>query len=255
MADGQPFGGIDIGTIDGIAYSTGRGINASGQVVGTADPLCHPCAAPKAWVWHLGGTITALDTLIPAGSGWQLQQANGINDRGQIVGRGVHNGAYHAFLLTPRFTATVNFQPASAPVPVGYTADSGQVYGPRGSDRVYGWTADNTAATRDRGSAGAIDQRYDTLIHAQRPTAANRWELAVPNGDHLVHVVAGDPDHVDSVYRFTVEGVAAITGTPTATNHYFERTLAVTVTDGRLTVANGTGASNNKLAYVDVVAL
>jgi probable HAF family extracellular repeat protein len=255
IQDGQPFGGVDIGTIDGIAYSTGRGINASGQVVGTADPLCHPCAAPKAWVWHPGGTITALDTLIPAGSGWQLQQANGINDRGQIVGRGVHDGKYHAFLLTPRFSATVNFQPASAPVPVGYVADSGAVYGPRGGGRVYGWAADDAAATRDRGSAGAIDQRYDTLIHTQRPTAANRWEIAVPNGGYLVHLVAGDPDNNDSVYRFTVEGVASVTGTPTATNRFFERTVAVTVTDGRLTVANGTGASNNKLAYVDVVAL
>src|SRR6266511_2988670 len=109
----------DLGTVDGIAFSTATAINAAGQIVGTADPQCVPCPAPRAWLWDTG-TITPLDSLIPAGSGWALQQANGINDRGQIVGAGLHNGQPHAYLLTPRFSATVNFQPAGAAVPVGY---------------------------------------------------------------------------------------------------------------------------------------
>jgi probable HAF family extracellular repeat protein len=96
-------GGVvtDLGTIDGIAYNQADAINRAGQVVGTADPRCQPCVNPVAWLRQPRGTLTDLDTVIPAGSGWTLELANGINDRGQIVGAGLHNGALHAYLLTP----------------------------------------------------------------------------------------------------------------------------------------------------------
>jgi probable HAF family extracellular repeat protein len=42
-----------------------------------------------------------LNDLIPAGSGWVLQGAGGVNLDGQIVGWGQMNGAQHAFLLSP----------------------------------------------------------------------------------------------------------------------------------------------------------
>jgi probable HAF family extracellular repeat protein len=43
-----------------------------------------------------------LNDLIPAGSGFTLISANGINDAGQITGNGITAaGATHAFLLTP----------------------------------------------------------------------------------------------------------------------------------------------------------
>ncbi|MEU7871727.1 hypothetical protein [Dactylosporangium sp. NPDC049140] len=251
---GAPIG-TDIGTVDGIAYSTGNAVNAAGQVVGTADPMCQPCAAPKAWVWQPGGTIAALDTLIPAGTGWQLQQANGINDRGEIVGRGVLGGRSHAFLLVPRFHANVNFQPASSTTPTGYTADTGAVYAARTGGAIYGWSADDAAYTRLRPEAGAPDLRYRTLIHAQHPTSANTWEIAVPNGRYLVHIAAGDPGFTDSTYRIAFEGALTISGTPTAADHFVEGTTTVTVADGRLTVTNAAGGSNNKLDYIDVIGL
>jgi probable HAF family extracellular repeat protein len=98
----SPAGTItDLGTINGIRYNQANAINAAGQVVGTADPHCQPCASPVAWLRTPGRTLTDLNTLIPAGSGWTLEQANGINDRGQVVGAGLHNGALHAYLLTP----------------------------------------------------------------------------------------------------------------------------------------------------------
>ena len=37
-----------------------------------------------------------------ARSGWKLQNALGINARGQIIGNGIHNGIRRGFLLTPR---------------------------------------------------------------------------------------------------------------------------------------------------------
>ena len=42
-----------------------------------------------------------LNKLIPAGSGWVLLQAFGINNSGQIVGTGTIHGEEHGFLLTP----------------------------------------------------------------------------------------------------------------------------------------------------------
>src|SRR5439155_37928 len=153
------------------ALGVANAVNVAGQIVGTADPQCVPCPAPRAWLWQ-AGTMTALDTLIPAGSGWTLQQANGINDRGQIVGAGVHNGHMRAYLLTPVFSATVNFQPAGAPRPVGYLADTGAAFGPRSGGRTYGWNVDNSANARDRNASGSADQRYDTLNHLQKPGGA-----------------------------------------------------------------------------------
>ena len=69
-----------------------------------------------------------------------------------------------------------------------------------------------------------------------------------------MHVVAGDPDHIDSVFRVSAEGQTILSGTPTANTHWFEATQTVTVSDGRLTLGNGQGASNNKLCFVDITA-
>ena len=41
------------------------------------------------------------NTLIPKGSPWYLQQAESINEDGQIVGYGTIGGNIHAFLATP----------------------------------------------------------------------------------------------------------------------------------------------------------
>jgi hypothetical protein len=42
-----------------------------------------------------------LNDLLINDSGWTLNEATAINDKGQIVGNGVHNGNKCAFLLTP----------------------------------------------------------------------------------------------------------------------------------------------------------
>jgi probable HAF family extracellular repeat protein len=243
----------DLGTVGGIARNQANGVNDAGQVVGTADPQCSPCAAPQAWIRQPGGTITALDTLIAPGSGWTLQQANGINVKGQIVGAGLHNGKLHAFVLTPVFSATVNFASTGAPVPSGYAADTGAVYGPRTGGLTYGWNIDNAANGRDRNSSSSPDQRYDSFGQMQRPGSATSWELAVPDGSYLVHLVAGDPSYTDSTYKISAEGVVAVSGTPSASAHWFEGTVRVTVSDGRLTITSASGSANNKINYIDVV--
>ena len=184
--------------------------------------------------------------------------ANGItlSDGGAIthnVTTPAVNTTYTANFQVGSYVARVNFQTADSQGFAGYVAYTGAVFGNRGNGFSYGWNIANTANARNRNLAASPDERYDTLNHLQKPGGAGRWELGVPDGRYLVHVVAGDPSKVDSTYRITVEGQAAISGTPTAAQHWFEGTVVVTVADGRLTITNGPGAVNNKLDYVDVI--
>ncbi|MEZ4517908.1 MAG: hypothetical protein R3C44_14185 [Chloroflexota bacterium] len=149
--------------------------------------------------------------------------------------------------------AQINFQPADADVPAGYMPDSGQLYGPQAGGLVYGWNADNSATTREHDSARAFDQRYDTLIHLQKPENPNAvWEISLPNGAYEVYLVAGDPVFYDGDFRITVEGVLAVNGAPSEAQPFVEGLVTVSVTDGRLTVTNGAGAINNKLAFLEI---
>ena len=45
--------------------------------------------------------MTDLNDLLPADSGWELLQANGINDAGEICGVGWFKGETLAYLLKP----------------------------------------------------------------------------------------------------------------------------------------------------------
>jgi hypothetical protein len=76
--------------------------------------------------------------------------------------------------------------------------------------------------------------------------------MAVPPGTYQVILVAGDPTRITSVYSFAVEGAAIVNGTPTTAQPWIAGTNIVTVTDGRLTVSNGAGASNNKICFIEV---
>lgn len=147
----------------------------------------------------------------------------------------------------------VNFQLAGGAVPAGYAPDYGAVFGDRGNGFSYGWNLDNSATARDRNSTGSADQRYDTLQHLQKPENPNGvWEIALVNGTYSVRVVSGDPSHIDSVFKMNVEGQLAVNGTPTTTQRWFEGTVTVNLTDGRLTITNGAGAANNKICFVDI---
>ncbi|MCK4998099.1 MAG: DUF3466 family protein [Anaerohalosphaera sp.] len=87
-----------IGTIDLGIYGGNEGransINEFGQIVG---------AAGGAFLYQDGETIYLNDFLTDDSPFVNLLSANGINDRGQIVGVGYLKGSYdsHAFLLTP----------------------------------------------------------------------------------------------------------------------------------------------------------
>jgi probable HAF family extracellular repeat protein len=123
---------IDLGTVPGDTNSAALAVNNRGQVVGLSalafgDPSFGPpvnnfqCPCHAA-IWEDGKAFD-LNTLIPAGSGWQLGNALGINDHGQIVGSGLFNNEFRAFLLTPQnggssasVQTTANASPAAAPL-------------------------------------------------------------------------------------------------------------------------------------------
>lgn len=79
-------------------------VNNHGQVVGWSGcDLSHietVCHQPFAFV-RQNGDLSDLNSLIDAAD-WLLIQATDINNRGEIVGYGRHEGQPRAFLLTPR---------------------------------------------------------------------------------------------------------------------------------------------------------
>ena len=73
-------------------------VNDRGQAVGGAQLK----GSDRAIVWDPGsGVGVDLNSDLPAGSGWTLEDAIHINARGQIIGSGMYRGKDHACLLTP----------------------------------------------------------------------------------------------------------------------------------------------------------
>jgi probable HAF family extracellular repeat protein len=89
---------LDLGTLAGASDSSiGHGINSSGHVVGQSEVVVNDISRSHAFMYTRGRGMVDLNALIDPQSGWELQDAFGINDAGQIVGVG-NLGAY---LLTP----------------------------------------------------------------------------------------------------------------------------------------------------------
>jgi uncharacterized repeat protein (TIGR01451 family) len=107
----SPVGAWDVITeVDGYADA----VNAAGTVVGTYFTP----AGESAFIYE-NGVLTDLNQLLPSGSGWNLAAAFDINDRGQIVGEGMHNGEPRAFRLDPtRIAADVGVSLTASPDPL-----------------------------------------------------------------------------------------------------------------------------------------
>ncbi|MDX2000567.1 MAG: hypothetical protein SF066_22835 [Thermoanaerobaculia bacterium] len=76
----------------GLGLGGAMDVNESGWIVGFTN---------GATLWTNTGQRYDLNTLIET-EGWDLASASAINDQGQIVGTGYHNGEIRAFLLTPK---------------------------------------------------------------------------------------------------------------------------------------------------------
>ena len=101
---------VDLGTLEGDCASFALANNARGQILGES----YSCdGTQRVFLWEKGAIID-LNTVIPPESNLQLAYATNINDRGEIVGRGLPPGCHeddsshtcgHAFLLVPCNTA------------------------------------------------------------------------------------------------------------------------------------------------------
>ena len=93
----------DLGVLRSDACSTGWAINQTGQIVGSAGITPGGCNGPgHGFLWENGGPLVDLNSLVAPGSGLEMTESVGINDRGEISGIGVvANGDVHAFLLIP----------------------------------------------------------------------------------------------------------------------------------------------------------
>jgi probable HAF family extracellular repeat protein len=87
----------DLGSLGG-GSSSAYAINASGEVVGTSATPTN--AAGDAFLYTTSSGMIDLNSLLPAGSGWDLQVATAINDSGLVVGYGINpEGQGDAFLM------------------------------------------------------------------------------------------------------------------------------------------------------------
>jgi probable HAF family extracellular repeat protein len=83
------------GVSEGFLYSNGTLTNLGSFAAAAINDNGVMVGGPSI---DTGGTVQDLNTLIPAGSGYQIQYATAINDNGQIVANATDN---HALLLTP----------------------------------------------------------------------------------------------------------------------------------------------------------
>jgi RHS repeat-associated protein len=135
-------------------------VNDDGVIVGSADLKTGAKTSESHAVMWKDGQIVDLNSFVPDGSGWLLTHAEGINDKGQIVGDGVLNGVGHSWVLSP---VGVPWDPkpfANLPRPVPFTV-------PIGVPQTYG-------------SCGAA-------LHAANPTACQTDPVNSATGSFMQH--------------------------------------------------------------------
>jgi hypothetical protein len=151
-----------------------------------------------------------------------------------------------------RFSLKIDFQPTNAPVPLGYFADVGAIFGATGDGLSYGWNLSQAAFAKQSNSTNSSDVRYDTFIEMESNAV---WEIQLPDGVYGVHAVAGDAHAGTGVFRIEAEGVPAVYGTPSTNRPWIEGDAIVEVADGRLTLSNGSGAMSNRICFLEISRL
>ena len=181
---------------------------------------------------------------------------------------------------TPVFGLNVNFGSGAnasagglnSPIPPGYLKDIGESFGDRTNGQFYGWITlgstngvpqYGTNITRDarwRQNALSPDLRYDTFLHMMKADTGNPslgavWEIQVPNGPYIVHLVSGESDNADGVEVFDVEGTITPTYNQvgvTGLARWGDMVVNCSVSDGKLSIKSAAGAVNTKICFVDI---
>jgi hypothetical protein len=144
----------------------------------------------------------------------------------------------------------INFQPSSAPIPDGYLADFGELFGDRGNGYTYGWDMDIQGDSRRRGVSS--DPRYDTVVQMQEGDPRT-WEIELPAGGYQLFIACGDAGYNDQIDTIDVEGT--IFTDPDGRDNYDEYDGTIIVTDGRLTIKPAPGGTKCKLLFLHITRI
>jgi N-acetylneuraminic acid mutarotase len=156
------------------------------------------------------------------------------------------------------FEAHIQFQPASVQPVTGYDADNGAVFGDHADGLQYGWSGPKGAAvtfrkpTHGRDTVDPLHASFATLNQKGR---GSLWQIAVPDGDYSVHIVAGDPASAGVFYRVDAEGILVANGKATRSQKWVEGTEVVTVTDGLLSITAGPKSTGDKIDFIDLTQI
>lgn len=112
---------IELPLLAGDNMGSASRINNLGQALGwsafSPDGSFNTLGPEKLVIWRDGGVFDLQSVLDPVtGAGWTISTASAINNVGQIVGLGVHNGQNRAYLLTPITAAPADQTSAQAGV-------------------------------------------------------------------------------------------------------------------------------------------
>jgi len=193
----------DLGTLPGGTTSYAQAINDAGQIVGESDTSN---GGEDAFLYS-NGTMIDLNSLLPANSGWTLENATAINNQGEIVGSGAHNGNTRAFLLNIN-SADIAVKPltwntTNGGVDYGYTISGSDLSQPTTVDLDWagGTTTDtilgNPIVTTTTQTAQGTYQLHATSSQLGTPPATANYLLVVADPDNLVSPT--DPSKVASL--------------------------------------------------------
>ena len=152
-----------------------------------------------------------------------------------------------------------NYQPSRSPIPSGFFADKGSVFGVRSNGKSYGWltTARTDTVIRNQHPL----PQFDTFNQAwlNNTGSAGTWEITVANGTYAVIVVMGDAASANQTNNLTIEGQAqtdpdpAVVTPPGYRRGDFDGyAVTANVTDGKLTLAIPSTALNPKLCFIEI---
>ncbi len=152
-----------------------------------------------------------------------------------------------------------NYQPSLSPIPPGFFADKGSVYGVRSNGKSYGWqtTARTDTIQRNQHPLPQFDSFNQAWLN--NTGSAGTWEVALANGTYPVIVVMGDSASANQTNNVTIEGQAQIDPDPAVvTPPAYRRgdfdgyAVTATVADGKLTLSFPATALNPKVCFIEI---